>query len=109
MMMQKSEVNPTQAAKLEFLNKAWTDKDFALQLEEDPKAALAEFGINFPNGVDVRIVRDTATEKYFHIPVAPGESEISDADLLDAQGGTTIICLSGTVSIIVGTSATVTL
>ncbi|MEX0348269.1 MAG: hypothetical protein AB3N15_02515 [Paracoccaceae bacterium] len=108
-MIQNSEVNPAQTAKSEFLNKVWTDKDFARQLEEDPKTALAEFDLNIPDDVEIRIVRDTESEKHLHIPVAPAEGEISEADLLEAQGGTTIICLSGTVSTIVGTSAAVTL
>ena len=83
-----------QAAKAEFFNKVWTDEAFAVRLESDPKSVLAEMGGHIPDNLELRVVRDTETVKHLHIPAAPSEGEISDGDLLGAQGGTGMFCAS---------------
>ena len=62
-------------------------------MESDPKAALAEIGGEVPDGVEVRVARDTDAVKYLHIPSPPPQGEISDADLVGAQGGSTPLCV----------------
>ena len=83
-------------ARVELLNKAWTDDAFAARLESDPKSVFAEMGGRIPDDVEIRVVRDTDTVKHLYIPSAPSEGEISDTDLLGAQGGTTTTCLIST-------------
>jgi hypothetical protein len=83
-----------QTAKAEFLNKVWTDETFRSRLENDPRSVFAEMGGEFPDDIEIRVVSDTDTVKYLHIPAPAPEGEVSDADLLGAQGGTGMICFS---------------
>ncbi|MEX0347907.1 MAG: nitrile hydratase subunit alpha [Paracoccaceae bacterium] len=104
--------NSTQnTGKAAFLDRVWNDDAYRARLQEDPKAALTELGGDVPDGLDIRCVMDTDKVKYLHIPEAPPEGEISDEDLLQAQGGTTIICgvTAITVTMTVVNSAIVTL
>ena len=96
--MSKININPQNPAntRVELLNRVWTDDAFAARLQSDPKAVFAEMGGQIDDEVEVRVVRDTDTVKHLHIPAAPLEGEIADADLLGAQGGsTTILSYSG--------------
>ncbi|WP_372570532.1 nitrile hydratase subunit alpha [Ruegeria jejuensis] len=79
-------------SKSDLLNRVWTDEAYRARLQDDPHAALAEVGVQFPNGVQIRLVKDCDRVRYLHIPTPPQQSEISDRDLLDARGGTTPIC-----------------
>ena len=81
-------------AQVEFLNKVWTDAAFRARLESNPKAVLKEMGGQVPDDLEIKVVRDTDRVKYLHIPSPPPEGEISDADLEQAQGGTTPACIS---------------
>jgi len=95
-------------AQVEFFNKVWTDEAFRTRLENDPRAVLKEIGGNVPDDVQVKVVRDTDTVKYLHIPSPPPEGEISDADLEKAQGGTTPFCITMLVTQAVTLSITLT-
>ena len=71
----------------DILNKAWTDDAFMHRLESDPRAALTETGHEVPEDVEVRLVRDSDNVRYLHVPTAPYEDDLSDADLMVANGG----------------------
>ena len=77
------------AMKEEFLTRAWSDAAFRARLEENPKAVLAEMGAAVPEGVEVKIVQDSANVKYLHVPAAPAEGRVGDEELAGAQGGMT--------------------
>ncbi|WP_372574600.1 nitrile hydratase subunit alpha [Ruegeria jejuensis] len=79
--------------KARFLDKVWSDDAYRARLQADPRAALAEIGGTVPDGVNLRCVMDTDKVKYLHIPAAPAAREISDRDLMDAQGGTSPVCI----------------
>jgi Nitrile hydratase, alpha chain len=81
-------------AQASFLNRVWADDAFRARLENDPRAVLQELGGELPPDVEVRVVCDTDKVKFLHIPSPPPEGEISDHDLLAAQGGTTVWCLT---------------
>ncbi|WP_372571991.1 hypothetical protein [Ruegeria jejuensis] len=83
--------NPATAA---FLDRVWTDEAFAARLDRDPKSAMAEYFGEMPEGLEVRVVRDTPDVKHLHIPAAPVEGEIDESDLMGAQGGTTNNCMT---------------
>lgn len=89
--------------------RAWNDDAFAALLERDPKAALEDIYGALPGDIDVRVVRDTADTKYLHIPAAPFDRELSDADLIGAQGGTTWVCVGTIVSAASAISIEITL
>ncbi|MEX0351097.1 MAG: hypothetical protein AB3N15_16865 [Paracoccaceae bacterium] len=74
--------------------RAWNDKDFSARLDSDATSALEEVFGTLPEGVTFKVVRDTADTKHLHIPAAPAQAEVSDLDLLGAQGGTTPGCIS---------------
>ncbi|MDP5219151.1 NHLP leader peptide family RiPP precursor [Ruegeria sp. 2205SS24-7] len=95
--MTKSNAIHTPAAPMprgEILNKAWNDNAFMAQLESDPRAALASAGHNIPEDVEIKVVRDNGETRFLHVPSAPQQGEISDSDLLSAQGGTTFVCVA---------------
>ncbi len=74
-------------------DRVWTDDAFAALLDRDPKAAVEHIYGALPEDIEVRVVRDTADTKYLHIPAAPVDPELSDADLIGAQGGSTWVCV----------------
>ncbi|WP_372574599.1 nitrile hydratase subunit alpha [Ruegeria jejuensis] len=99
-------INEIQKAR--FLDKVWNDDAYRARLQEEPKAALAEFGADVPDDVNIECVMDTDKVKYLHIPAAPPQGEISDKDLVDAQGGTTVVCVATSISLATIASVSVT-
>ncbi|MEX0351098.1 MAG: nitrile hydratase subunit alpha [Paracoccaceae bacterium] len=89
-----------------FANNVRTDQDFRARLIEDPKTALSEFGLAVPDGIEVKPIVDTDNEKYLHVPMPPAEGEISELDMMEAQGGTTPGCIA-TVTVVSIISLTV--
>ncbi|WP_406277926.1 hypothetical protein [Embleya sp. NBC_00896] len=89
------------------LTAAWSDDEYAARLESDPRAALAEHGLELPAGAHVRIVRNVGGEPDLEAQVALWESgtvtgeydlrvpnspqiemrELSEADLESVAGG----------------------
>jgi hypothetical protein len=67
------------------------DEDFRRRLLDDPKAAVEqELGKRLPEGVQVRVVEETAETIYLVLPGASpvGEGgELSDEELQSAAGG----------------------
>ena len=96
-----------EAAKTELFNRAWTDDAFAARLESDPKAVLAELGGQVGDDVEIRVVRDTEAVKHLHIPAAPSEGEVTDGDLLGAQGGSTPLCYVAVVTAAAATGGSI--
>ncbi|MDP5215730.1 nitrile hydratase subunit alpha [Ruegeria sp. 2205SS24-7] len=93
-----------------FLDKVWSDDAYRARLQDDARSALAEIGGDVPEGIEVRCVMDTDRVRYLHIPAAPEAGEISDRDLTEAQGGTTLACLSGfVVSVVSGVTFSATI
>ena len=80
--------------KEELVNKAWTDDVFRARLITYPNEVLRSHGANIPDGVDVEVIEDDAAKWHFVLPAAPLEGEVSDADLIGANGGTTLNCIS---------------
>lgn len=81
--------------------RAWRDPVFARELQNDPHAALASYFEGIPSDYEIRVVQDSSDTKYLHIPTPPTEGEIDERDLLQAQGGTTPVCVSYIVTTIV--------
>jgi hypothetical protein len=117
-------MNPQERA--EFVNAytrslitAWSSEDFSRRLVQDPKATLAEVGLNIPGSAEVNLVREIpeehgeanidfqvqlwetglATGHYeLHIPETPqiDMAELSEGDLDAVAAGLTISCCSCT-------------
>jgi hypothetical protein len=70
--------------------RAWGDEAFKARLLAEPATALAEYGVELPPGLEVRVHADTATLVHLALPPAPPE-ELSDEqlDAVAGAGGTT--------------------
>ena len=54
----------------------------------DPKAVLAEYGMDVPDGMDVNVVENTDTTVHITMPAPPsGHQDLSDEELSNAAGG----------------------
>jgi len=66
--------------------KAWSDDEFKKRLISNPKEVGKEFGMNLPDGIEVKVVENT--DKVFHFVLPPRPSdELSDVDLGGVSGG----------------------
>jgi hypothetical protein len=60
---------------------AWSDDTFKERLIKDPPAALKQFGIDVPEGIEFRVVENTAKVRYVTLPPKPA------GDASDLYGG----------------------
>ncbi len=68
--------------------RAWSDPDFKAKLLNDPKAAVASYGIDLPAGLNLKIVENTANTFHMVLPATPSQAgDLSDADLQNLAGG----------------------
>ena len=70
----------------QLIAKAWTDDEFKARLKADPRATLAEVGIEPPAGLEIEVLESTPGKAYLVIPPKPVD-ELSDADLEKVAGG----------------------
>jgi len=72
--------------------KAMKDEGFRNQLIKDPKLTLEqEFGMKFPDSMNVNVVEEDAQTIYLVLPPNPSagtDQEIDDGDLESVAGGT---------------------
>ena len=69
----------------QIIAKAWSDPDFKQALIENPKATLAEQGIELPEDKTIKVHEDNADVLHLVIPTRP--EELSDNQLENASGG----------------------
>ena len=66
----------------------WKDDALKQRFMSDPKAVLAERGIDVPDNMNVNVVENSDNTVHITMPKAPGGStELSDAELASAAGG----------------------
>ena len=71
----------------------WKDEALKARLMSDPKAVLAEYGMDVPDGMDVKVVENADNCVHITMPAPPsGSMELSDEELSNAAGGA--ICQS---------------
>jgi len=70
--------------------RTWTDADYKAKMMNDPRAALAEAGVEVPAGMTVKVLEDTVEIEHLVLPVAPdsaGEVSFDDLQKIAAGGG----------------------
>ena len=68
--------------------RAWTDAEYKAKLLSDPKAALAEIGVDVPANTTLKVVENTADTQYLVLPdFSAANDEISLDDLEQVAGG----------------------
>ncbi len=73
----------------EFAEAYRADADLRARSEAEPRAVLAERGLDalaWPPGADVRIVADTGDTMHFMLPPDPN-MDLTDDDLVSVSGG----------------------
>ncbi len=53
------------------VNRAWGDQAYKAKLLRDPQSALQEEGVEFPDGVEVKVVENNAATVYLVLPEDP--------------------------------------
>lgn len=77
-----------QAVENQIYSKALKDEAFKESLKNDPKSVIEnEFGIKLPDGVNIHVVENSATEFYLAIPGSSEERELSEDELSTVAGG----------------------
>ena len=66
----------------------WKDETLKARFLSDPKAVLAEHGIDVPDGINVNVVENTDNTVHITMPKGPaGAGELSDEELADVAAG----------------------
>ncbi len=66
----------------------WKDEALKARFMADPKAVLAEHGMDVPANIDVNVVENTDNTVHITMPMAPaGAANLSDEELSNAAGG----------------------
>ena len=73
----------------ELFTACWKDDALKARFMSDPKAVLAEHGIDVPGSIDVKVVENSDNTVHITMPMAPdGHEELSMEELSNAVGGT---------------------
>ena len=68
----------------------WKDEALKARFMSDPKAVLAEHGIDVPANMNVNVVENTDNTVHITMPMAPASAaDLSDEELSNAAGGFT--------------------
>ena len=66
----------------------WKDEALKARFMSDPKAVLAEYDMDVPDGMDVKVVENADNCVHITMPAPPtGSVELSDEELSNAAGG----------------------
>ena len=75
-------------AMAELFAACWKDEALKARFMADPKAVLAEYGMDVPDGMGVNVVENTDTTVHITMPAPPsGGMDLSDDELSNAAGG----------------------
>ena len=65
----------------------WKDEALKQRFMADPKAVLAEYGMDVPDGMAVNVVENTDNTVHITMPAPPsGHGYLSDEELSNAEG-----------------------
>ena len=76
-------------AMAELFAACWKDEALKARFMSDPKAVLAERGIDVPDNIDVNVVENSDNTVHITMPNTPAESiALTDQELASAAGAT---------------------
>ena len=68
-----------ESLKVQVIKKAWADPAFKELLLADPKKALQEsFGLEIPDGIELKAVEESPSLRYLTIPASP--EDVADGE-----------------------------
>ena len=74
-------------AMAELFAACWKDEALKARFMSDPKAVLAEHGIDVPDNIDVNVVENSDNIVHITMPKAPGGAmDLSDEEMAGAAG-----------------------
>ncbi len=76
---------PNEYAKV--VTKAWSDPEYKARLMSDPKAVLAEAGVDVKQGIEIEVHENTDTTIHVVLPASPAGETLSEQDLDQIAGG----------------------
>ena len=73
----------------------WKDEALKARFMADPKAVLAEYDMDVPDGMDVKVVENADNCVHITMPAPPAsDGDLSDEELSNAAGGSPFVPLS---------------
>ena len=79
-------------AMAELFAACWKDEALKARFMSDPKAVLAEHGIDVPDNMNVNVVENSDNTVHITMPKDPtGSTELSDEELAGAAGGSQMV------------------
>lgn len=75
----------------------WKDEALKARFLSDPKAVLAEHGLEVPARIDVKVVENAENLVHITLPASPtgGRIDLSDDELSNAAGGSGLWSVCG--------------
>ena len=69
----------------------WKDEALKARFMRDPKSVLKDYGLEVPDGMDVKVVENADDCVHITLPAAPaGAGDLSDDELSNAAGGSPV-------------------
>ena len=66
----------------------WKDEALKARFMSDPKSVLKDYGLEVPDGMDVKVVENADNCAHITLPAPPpGKMDLSDDELSNAAGG----------------------
>ncbi|SFH11982.1 NHLP leader peptide domain-containing protein [Desulfotomaculum arcticum] len=79
----------------QIINKAGADEEFKKELMSDPHKAIAQFGVEIPKEIDIKVVEETPKLAYLVLPM--NQEVLADGALDMVAGGCS--CTMGQIAI----------
>jgi hypothetical protein len=71
----------------EIISKCWHDTAFKQRFLTDPKSVLAEYEIEVPEGLNVKVLEESPDMMFITLPAMPPKADELTEDQLDAVSG----------------------
>ena len=89
-------VKARQALLGKVIARSWDDDDYKARLLSDPRAVLAEAGLDVPSGVEVTVSEQKPGTLHLMLPPKPAGEGTLDDKALEAVSGGHCTCACGT-------------